>query len=266
MRLRSRLKGCVSLTKRRVLGFGMGLPPTRSLLPTALSKGRIINNPIKVLLVDDHRLVRQSVRSLLNNEEDIEVLGEANDGREAVRLDKTLQSDVIIMDIAMPKLNGLEAMRQILMNNPSTKVLILSSYSDDEYVRQFIRAGASGYINKQDEVASLIKAVRVVHHGNICFSPSISRRLIDEERSFLKDRAGKDKKTRGRLTSRELEVIQLIAEGYANKQMADHLDVSIKTIEKHRQSVMNKLNIHDVAGLTRYAIAHSITEAPLILK
>jgi DNA-binding NarL/FixJ family response regulator len=219
------------------------------------------------MLVDDHKLVRQALCALLKNEEDIELIGEANDGREAVRMDMTLQADVIIMDIAMPELNGMEAMRQILINNPSTKVLILSTYSDDEYVHQFIRAGASGYINKQDDVANLIRAVRVLHHGNICFSRSISRRLIDEERKrFLAGGSGKKKHERKQLTSRELEVIQLIAEGYANKTMAAHLGVSIKTIEKHRQSIMNKLNIHHVAGLTRYAIAHSICEAPLTLR
>ncbi len=261
----------IQLTKNLVIHDFFLLGPEIRALPSfnhnTLSKEKPIRDPIKVMLVDDHKLVRQALCSLLNNEEDIEVVGEANDGREAVRLDKILQADVIIMDIAMPELNGMEAMRQILMNNSSTKVLILSTYSDDEYVHQFVRAGASGYINKQDEVANLIKAVRVVHHGNICFSPSISRRLIEEERKrFVADRSGKDKHAGTHLTSRELEVIQLIAEGYANKQMAEHLGVSIKTIEKHRQSVMNKLNIHDVAGLTRYAIAHSICEAPLILK
>ncbi len=224
-------------------------------------------NSIKVLLVDDHTLVRQALSSLLSNEEDIEVVGEADDGREAVRLNGTLQPNVVVMDLAMPKLNGLEATRQILKDNPAAKVLVLSSYSDDEYVRNLMGAGASGYVDKRAAFESLIRAVRVVHHGNICFSPSIAKRMQDEDRrSRATGRSGKGERSPLQLTSRELETIQLIAEGHANKQMAAHLGVSIKTVEKHRQAVMNKLNIHDVAGLTRYAIAHSIVEAPLILK
>lgn len=214
---------------------------------------------ITVLLADDHTVVRQGLRALLIAEEDIEVVGEAETGRQAVQLAKKLLPDVVVMDIAMPLLNGLEATRQIVRDIPSTRVLILSSYSDDEYVQQLTEAGAVGYLIKQTAAGDLLKAIRETHKGGAFFSPTISKRLMDYYReSFL---SGKPvRKTCEKLTSRELEVLQLIAEGKANKQIAAELCISIKTVEKHRQQVMNKLNIHDIAGLTRYAISKGIIE------
>ena len=214
---------------------------------------------IKVLLVDDHMIVRQGLRLLLEMEPDITVVGEAETGRQAVEWTKKLLPDVVVMDIAMPTLNGLEATRQIIKEMPSTKVLALSSYNDDEYVRQLTEVGAVGYLLKQTAAADLIKAVREVKTGNAFFSPSISRRLLEQHRGTLLN-DGRSRKPERSMTSREVEVLQLIAEGKANKQIAAELCISVKTVEKHRQQVMNKLNIHDVAGLTRHAIATGIIE------
>ena len=217
-------------------------------------------NKIKVLLSDDHTVVRQGLRSLLAAEPDIEVVGEAENGRQAVQMAKTLAPDVVIMDIAMPQLNGLEATRQVAREFPATKVLVLSAYSDDEYVHSLTEAGAVGYLIKQTAANDLIKAIHEAAKGNSFFSPSISKRMLEYYReAYLK---GKPlRKHAEQLTSRELEVLQLVAEGRANKQIAADLSISIKTVEKHRQQVMNKLNIHDVAGLTRYAISRGIIES-----
>jgi DNA-binding NarL/FixJ family response regulator len=203
--------------------------------------------------------VRQGLRALLTNESDIEIVGEAETGRQAVQLAKNLKPNVVVMDIAMPLLNGLEATRQILKDHPSSRVLILSSYSDDEYVHQSTEAGAAGYLLKHAAVTDLVKAIREAKKGNAFFSPSISKRLMDHYRQTL-IRGVPVKKRTDLLTSRETEVLQLIAEGKANKQIASELSISIKTVEKHRQQLMNKLGIHDIAGLTRYAISKGIIE------
>src|SRR5712692_6193858 len=215
---------------------------------------------ITVLLADDHTVVRQGLRALLVVEGDIEIVGEADTGRQAVQLAKKLMPDVVVMDIAMPLLNGLEATRQITKQVPTSKVLILSSYSDDEYVQQLTEAGAAGYLVKQTAANELLKAIREAQRGNAYFSPAIAKRLRDQCReAFVTGQPG-NKRT-DYLTTREAEVLQLIAEGRANKQIAAELCISIKTVEKHRQQVMNKLNIHDVAGLTRHAIAKGIIES-----
>lgn len=215
---------------------------------------------IKVLLVDDHTVVRQGLRVLLEAEPDITIVGEAENGRQALRLVLKLLPNVVVMDVAMPLLNGLEAMRQIIKEVPSTRVLILSSYGDDEYVHQVTEAGAAGYLLKQTAATDLIRGIREARQGNAFFSPAISKRLLENCReAFLK---GAPAGTRfNRLTSRESEVLQLVAEGKVNKQIAAELCISIKTVEKHRQEVMNKLNIHDVAGLTRYAISKGVIES-----
>lgn len=215
---------------------------------------------IRVLLVDDHTVVRQGLRVLLEAEPDIAVVGEAGNGREAVQMTKRLLPDVVVMDIAMPNLNGLEATRQIAKEVPTTKLLILSSYNDDEYVHQVTGAGATGYLLKQTAATDLIKAVRETKSGNAFFSPAISKRLMERYREAVLS-GGSIRKQSDLLTSREAEVLQLIAEGLANKQIAAELCISIKTVEKHRQQVMNKLNIHDIAGLTRYAISKGVIES-----
>lgn len=213
---------------------------------------------ISVLLVDDHTVVRQGLRALLRPEEDIEVVGEAENGRQAVMAAKRNPPDVVIMDVAMPLLNGLEATRQILKTLPATKVLVLTSYSDDDCVQQLTEAGVSGYLIKQTAANDLLKAIREVQKGNAFFSPTIAKRLRDQCREAFAN--GQPIKKNMELTSREAEVLQLIAEGFSNKQIAGELAISIKTVEKHRQQVMNKLNIHDVAGLTRYAISKGMVE------
>lgn len=215
---------------------------------------------IKVLLADDHTVVRQGLRVLLEAEPDIAVVGEAANGREAVQLTKKLMPDVVVMDIAMPNLNGLEATRQIAKEVPTAKLLVLSSYNDDEYVHQITSAGATGYLLKQTAATELIKAVREARRGNAFFSPVVSRRLVERYRKAVLSGAPVNKRN-NLLTPREAEVLQLIAEGLANKQIAAELSISIKTVEKHRQQVMDKLNIHDIAGLTRYALSKGIVES-----
>jgi DNA-binding NarL/FixJ family response regulator len=215
---------------------------------------------IKVLLADDHTVVRQGLRVLLEAEPDIAVVGEAANGREAVQLTKKLMPDVVVMDIAMPNLNGLEATRQIAKEVPTAKLLVLSSYNDDEYVHQITSAGATGYLLKQTAATELIKAVREARRGNAFFSPVVSRRLVERYRKAVLSGAPVNKRN-NLLSPREAEVLQLIAEGLANKQIAAELSISIKTVEKHRQQVMDKLNIHDIAGLTRYALSKGIVES-----
>ncbi len=216
--------------------------------------------PITVLLAEDHTIVREGLRALLKLEADIQVVGEAENGRLAVALVSKLCPDVVVMDIAMPLLNGLEATRLIIKDAPATRILILSSYSDDDYVHQLTQAGAAGYLLKQTASTDLIKGVREVKNGNAFFSPTIMKRILQNYRqAFL--RGVPTGKGPTPLTSRESEVVQLIAEGKANKQIAPELGISIKTVEKHRQLAMNKLNIHDVAGLTRYAISKGIIES-----
>ncbi len=217
-------------------------------------------SPIKILLADDHMIVREGLRSLLQADGGIEVIGEALNGREAVEMAAALRPDVVVMDIAMPLLNGLEATRQILAALPGTKVLILSAHSDDAYIDRVVAIGASGFLIKQTSAQILAKAIREVMAGKTFYSPQVLKRVRDHYQA--PDKAGGllIKKATG-LTSRELEVVQLVAEGQANKQVAAGLNISIKTVEKHRQHVMDKLNIHDTAGLTRYAIARGIIES-----
>jgi DNA-binding NarL/FixJ family response regulator len=210
-------------------------------------------------------VVRQGLRALLEAEGDIAVVGEAENGREAVVLAKKTLPDLVLMDLAMPGLNGLEATRQIVRNLPSARVLVLTSYGDDDYVTQLLEAGASGYLVKQTAAADLLKAIREVHEGNAFFSPSIAKRLRQKGGEGF--RAGQPCAKAGKLTSREAEVLQLVAEGFANKQIAVELSISIKTVEKHRQQAMNKLNIHDIARLTRYALSRGWVErvAPALI-
>ena len=218
---------------------------------------------ITVLLAEDHMIVREGLRKLLATETDLEVVGEAETGRQAVALAKKLRPAIVVMDIAMPLLNGLEATRQIHKLLPGTKVLMLSAHSDDAYVDQAMAVGAVGFLLKQTSAHDLSRAIREVQAGRTFFSPTIARRLHDQKLP-----AGGSKplaKRVAHLSGRELEVLQLIAEGQPNKQVADELGISIKTVEKHRQSLMQKLNLHDVAGLTRYAISAGIIESSVQL-
>lgn len=221
-----------------------------------------MKNKITVLLAEDHDIVLEGLRMLLSLEDDMKVISVSKTGREAVKRTKELRPSVVVMDIAMPVLNGLEATRQILKAVPDTKVLVLSAHSDDAYIDQFIALGTSGYISKESSMSILAQAIREVYKGKMFFGPSISKRLHDRNRTSLNGK-GQIKKQNVHLSAREVEVLQLIAEGMANKQIASELEISIKTIEKHRQHLMEKLSIHDTAGLTRYAISAGIIESSI---
>ncbi len=214
---------------------------------------------ITILLVEDHVVVREGFRNLLISEAGFELLGEAENGRQAVAMAVKLRPDVVVMDIAMPELNGLEATRQILKTLPATKVVILSAHSDYAYVEQALDVGATGFLLKHNSAHMLFDAIREVYSGAIYLSPSIARHR-DRNRQQALDREGRIKAQAVRLTSRETEVLQLVAEGRANKQIGADLGISVKTVEKHRDHLMHKLDIHDTAGLTRYAMAAGIIE------
>jgi DNA-binding NarL/FixJ family response regulator len=218
-------------------------------------------NPITVLLAEDHTIVREGLRKMLELEGGFEIIGEAQDGRQAVAQAQKLQPDVVLMDIAMPLLNGLEALRQIIHVRPTAKVLMLSAHSDDAYVKNAVESGASGFLLKQTSSHDVCRAIREIHAGKTCFTAAVAKRLNHHR---LKSRSRGElysKKDADILSSREMEVLQLIAEGKANKESAEVLHISVKTVEKHRQSLMDKLNIHDTAGLTRHAIATGIIES-----
>jgi DNA-binding NarL/FixJ family response regulator len=219
---------------------------------------------ITVLLAEDHTIVREGFRKMLELEADMEVAGEAQDGRQAIAMAKKLRPDVVLMDIAMPRLNGLEATRQLLKVLPATKVLILSAHSDDAYVKNATESGAVGFLLKQTSSHDVCLAIREIQKGNTFFIPSISKRRnrLNPQSS---DRAGKLNPKAAQLTSREMEVLQLIAEGKANKETAAELGIGMKTVEKHREHLMQKLDIHDTAGLTRYAISAGIIESSVQL-
>jgi len=220
--------------------------------------------PITVLLADDHEIVRDGLRLLLHLECDIEVIGEAGTGREAVALARKLRPEVVVMDISMPLLNGLEATRQIRRILPGIKVIILSAHDDDAYVDQIANLGASGFLLKQRSSHDLVIAIRAVHEGNTFFSPSALKRMEHRNRASI-GRDDQGGKKCNRLSSREMEVLQLIAEGKPNKLVAEELGITFKTVDKFRQKIMMKLDIHDVASLTRYASSHGIIESDVQL-
>jgi DNA-binding NarL/FixJ family response regulator len=215
---------------------------------------------ITVLLAEDHTIVRKGLRKMLEMEDDFEVVGEAENGRQAVPLVKKLHPAVVVMDIAMPLLNGLEATREILEVFPGTRILILSAHSDDAYVKNATESGAVGFLLKQACTEVLSEGIREVNKGHVFFGPFIAKLLPESKRKSV-DRAGRPKPRNARLTSRESEILQLIVEGKANKEAAAELGISTKTVEKHREKISSKLNIHDTAGLTRYAINAGIIES-----
>jgi len=238
------------------------LPNTTPPSPVArVASAKAPGKQITVLLVEDHHIVREGFKSLLKHELDIEVVGEAENGRKAIQLVRKMNPNVVVMDIAMPLLNGLEATRQIRKEFPETKVLILSAHNDDAYVEQMTTLGASGFLLKQASAHQLPAAIREVAKGKTFFTPSVSKRVSDRKKKSI-DRG---EKGGNRLSSREVEVLQMIAEGKPNKQVAAELGVSFKTVDKHRQHLMSKLDIHDIAGLTRYAISEGIIESTVRL-
>jgi DNA-binding NarL/FixJ family response regulator len=225
-----------------------------------------MNSPklINILMAEDHAVVRQGLCALLTIDGHFKIVGEARTGREAVTMAKTLQPDVILMDIAMPILNGLEATRQILAANPAARIIILSAHTDHAYIERMVTAGVVGFLEKQTSAESLTKAIREVAAGKSYFSPSIAKHL-QTHAGTPRDRQGLVKANGHDLTPREREVLQLVTEGFANKQIAAELGIAVKTVEKHREHLMAKLDIHDTATLTRYAIAAGIVESSVQL-
>ncbi|MGH9721571.1 MAG: response regulator [Bryobacteraceae bacterium] len=213
---------------------------------------------MKILLADDHKMLRRGLRRILEEHADLEVVGEAADGREAVELAGQLQPDVIVMDIAMPQMNGIEATRQIIQRHPKTSVVILSMYSDENYVVQVLRAGARGYLLKDSAEEELIDAVRAASAGEPFFSPKIAKLLVGDSIQRLRHAGADD--TYDLLTPREREVLQLIAEGRSNKEAAATLFVSPTTIETHRARIMEKLDLHSTAEIVLYAVRKGIVQ------
>ena len=213
----------------------------------------------KVLLVDDHTIVRQGLKALLDFQDGIEVVGEAEDGRQAIEKAKELVPDIIVIDITMPNLNGIEATRQLKKVNSEMKVLVLTVHDNEEYVHQILQAGASGYLLKESAVSDLVSAINAVKKGDIFLSPSISKVVVKD---YIRHAAGEsgDFDSLNVLTSREREVLQLIAEGHTNKAIAHLLKLSVKTVDVHRSHIMEKLHIHDVTGLVKYSIRKGLIE------
>lgn len=206
-------------------------------------------NPIRVLLADDHALVRAGVRALLQSMANVQVVAEASNGREALELVKELRPDVVLMDISMEGLNGVDAAARIASEQPRTRVIMLSMHAQEEYVVKALRAGASGYLLKNAVASELEKAIQHVARGETFLSPAVSRQVSDYIR-----RVGQEPTALDRLTPRQREILQLIAEGNTTKKIAQVLTISVKTVETHRSQLMEQLDIHDVAGLVRYAI------------
>jgi len=212
---------------------------------------------IRVLLADDHTLFRNGIRALLEDEQDFVIVGDAEDGREAVRLADQLKPHLVLMDIAMPLLNGLEATRQIKREHPEINVLVLTMYDHEEYFREMLQVGASGYIIKRAAATELVAAIRAVFNGESVLSPAITRLLLDD---YLSHNAHEQENDPNSLTSREREVLQLIAEGKTSREIAEILHLSVKTVQSHRTSLMQKLDLHDRGDLIKYAIQKKIIE------
>ncbi|MDE3089619.1 MAG: response regulator transcription factor [Chloroflexota bacterium] len=213
---------------------------------------------IRVLICDDHTILREGIRLLLNAQPDIEVVAEAVDGREAVDKARALKPDVILMDIAMPLLNGLEATKQIRREQPNARVLVLTMYESDEYVAQMLEAGAAGYVLKKVAGSELVYAIRAVSQGEAFLYPSITKRLVEDY--LRRVESGQERDTFNGLTDREREVLQLVAEGHTNKAIADLLNLSVRTVQNHRAHIMEKLGMHDRGELIKYAIQKGIIE------
>ncbi len=212
---------------------------------------------IRLVLADDHTILRQGIRALLEDQPDMAVVGEAEDGRQAVQLTHDLRPNVVLMDIAMPLLNGLEATRQIKRDHPEIHVLVLTMHENEEYIHEVLAAGASGYVLKQAAASELVAAIRAVHHGEAVLSPAITRVVIQD---YLRSEAAQPVVASNELTSREREVLQLIAEGHTSKEIAEMLTLSVKTVQAHRTSLMQKLDLHDRGDLIKYAIQKKIIE------
>jgi DNA-binding NarL/FixJ family response regulator len=214
---------------------------------------------LRILIVDDHQLLRQGLKSLLEDEPGLEVVGEAEDGHECVLLVKRLKPDVVVMDVGMPGLNGMDATRQVLADHPEIKVLALSMHTDRRFASGMLQAGASGYLLKDAAYDELIRAIRTVMEGKTYLSPAITEVVVDD---YVQRLAGGEGSAGGAfavLSAREREVLQAMAEGRSTKEIAADLHLSVKTVESHRMQIMNKLDIHSVAELTKYAVREGLT-------
>jgi two-component system, NarL family, response regulator NreC len=215
---------------------------------------------IRVLIVDDHAIVRDGIRALLGRSEDIEVVGEAGGGRDAVARARTLSPDVILMDIAMPDLGGLEATLQIHKECPGSKIVILSQYGDPEYVKRALKSGASGYVLKKAAGADLVSAIRAAHRGGLVLDPDVARDAITGESATAATVAAQDDPY-DRLTDREKQVLKLVAEGRSSKEVAGLLGISVKTAMSHREHLMLKLRAHSRTDVIRFALRHGVIRA-----
>lgn len=211
---------------------------------------------IRVLLSDDHGVVRKGLRLLLESQADIEIVGEAADGREAVRVADATNPDIVIMDIAMPLLNGIEATAQMVKRNPNIGVIILSMHSDEDYLLSSLNAGAKGYLLKDSAEVDLVRAIHAVRKGTPFFSPEIAKTMLEDYMRFLQQRNLQD--SYELLTDREKEVLQLLAEGKSNKEVAAILKLSVYTVDSHRMHLMQKLNLHNTAEIVLYAVRKKI--------
>lgn len=210
----------------------------------------------RILLADDHTVLRAGIRTLLDLEADLEVVGEAEDGLQAVAQAKKLQPDLVVIDLSMPLMNGVDAIRQIKQRDPGTKIIVMTVHKSDEHVRAALDAGADGYLLKDDSHHDLLAAVRSVALGGTYLSPKVCGKVVS---GYLeKDAAAGVGLSSDMLTEREREVVKLVAEGYKNREIAEHLVLSIKTVEKHRANIMRKLDLHSASGLTAYAIENGL--------
>jgi DNA-binding NarL/FixJ family response regulator len=211
---------------------------------------------LRILIADDHQMLRDGLRAILEKQKNVEVIGEAGDGRTAVEMARALVPDVVVMDISMPDLNGVEATRQIKAENPAVKVIALSRHSDAQYVRRMLEAGASGYVLKSGAYDELHRAVEAVSEGNHYLSPRITGVVIDAHFHAASEPQSSGSEALG---PREREIVQLLAEGHTSPEIARRLHISTRTVEGHRQNITRKLNVHSVAELTKYAIREGLT-------
>jgi two-component system, NarL family, response regulator NreC len=211
----------------------------------------VLSKKIRVLLADDHSILRKGVRMLINSQADMEVVGEAKTGREAIEEARKLKPDIVVMDISIPEINGIEATRQICNELTHTNVVALSMHKDSVYVREILRAGARGYLLKESEDDDLVKAIRSVHRGEAFLSPAISGAVLTDYRKHVSNPVDL-------LTSREREILTMVAEGKTNKEIANTLSLSVYTVESHRGSVMEKLNLHNTGDIVRFAIRNGL--------
>ncbi len=216
-----------------------------------------MSDPVRVVLVEDHQIVREGLRALLDGQDDIEVVGEADNGKDGAALVEQLRPDVAVLDLNMPQLDGVEATKLIRKQAPDTQVLILSMYSTGEHVRPAIRAGAGGYLLKGSGLSDLVSAIHAVASGNAFFSPEVAKIVLDDSRGGAQPRAGSD------LTPRERQVLKLVAEGKSSPEIAEELGLSVKTIEGHRGRLMAKLEAKNVAGMVRHAIRIGLVSADM---